>query len=124
MIMTQMIKMMGMIVVMAMTIIMMAMMAMTRKMSKEAESQISSELPSPRPLLSSFVFVTALVVRFFIFHLLFLFSLLSFFVFVTALVVRMLKGSLCARKVQFFNIVQTGGGGVIPMFKNYDVNFV
>ena len=24
----------------------------------------------------------------------------------------------------FFNIVQTGGGGVIPMFKNYVVNFV
>lgn len=33
-----------------------------RPLTKEAESQISSELPSPRPLLSSFVFVTALVV--------------------------------------------------------------
>ena len=34
------------------------------------------------------------------------------------------KGSLHVRKVQFFfNIVQTGGG-VIPMFKTYVVNFV
>ena len=34
------------------------------------------------------------------------------------------KGSLHVRKVQFFNIVQTGGGGVKTMFKNYVVNFV
>jgi len=33
-----------------------------RPLTKEAEGQISSELPSPRPLLSSFVFVTALMV--------------------------------------------------------------
>ena len=34
------------------------------------------------------------------------------------------KGSHLERKVQFFfNIVQTGGG-VIPIFKNYVVNFV
>ena len=34
------------------------------------------------------------------------------------------KGSHPARKVQFFNIVQTGGEGVIPMFKNDVVKFV
>ena len=30
----------------------------------------------------------------------------------------------CTKSAVFFNIVQTGGGVVIPMFKNFDVKYV
>ena len=35
-----------------------------------------------------------------------------------------IREAVIREKCSFFNIVQTGGGGVKPMFKNYVVNFV
>ena len=37
---------------------------------------------------------------------------------------KLIREALPYQKCSFFNIVQTGGRGAIPMFKNYDVNYV